>query len=346
MTATNGLDLNLVSAFVRVVEDGSFTTAAQKLGLPKSSVSRRVTALERALRVRLLQRSTRKLVLTEAGRLYFERARTSLGGLAEAGAAVTDLSREIAGPIRFTAGGGNTGLLANLLSEFLTRYPNVQIEVVLTARRVDVVAEGFDLALRGGPLVDSSLIARRLGRQELGLFASRAYLRKAGRPRRVADLVKHRLILFGEPPERGQLRLTGPNGEETVKVSGPLVVHDMPFAADVIATGLAIGLIPDIHLGWLTKGGLRFLRPELERVLPDHGVVGSELSLVSPPTAYEPTRVKLLRDFLTEKLRPMIHASRLTMETETKARRETEQEAEATARARRARRAHAAETRR
>src|SRR5215831_9920832 len=118
MAATNGLDLNLVSAFVRVVEDGSFTTAAHKLGLPKSSVSRRVTALERALRVQLLQRSTRKLVLTEAGRLYFERARSSLGGLAEAGAAVTELGGEIAGPIRFTAG-ANSALLANMLSEFL-----------------------------------------------------------------------------------------------------------------------------------------------------------------------------------------------------------------------------------
>src|SRR5262252_4308637 len=236
MAATNGLDLNLVSAFVRVVEDGSFTAAAQKLGLPKSSVSRRVTALERALRVRLLQRSTRKLVLTEAGRLYFDRARASLGGLADAGAAVTDLSSEIAGPIRLTAG-GNSGLLAKLVSEFVTRYPNVQIDVVLTPRRVDLVAEGFDLALRAGPLVDSALIARRLGRIEHGLFASQAYLRKHGRPRTLADLAKHRFVLFGPPDQRERLQLTGPEGEVTVKVSGPLVVHDMPFAADVISTG-------------------------------------------------------------------------------------------------------------
>lgn len=329
MTATNRLDLNLVTAFVRVVEDGSFTTAARKLGLPKSSVSRRVTALERALRARLLQRSTRKLVLTEAGRLYFERARSALGGLADAGAAVTDLSGEIAGPIRFTAGGDNTGLLAKMLSEFVTRYPKVQIDVVLTPRRVDLVAEGFDLALRAGPLVDSALIARRLGRQELGLFASHAYLRRAGRPRRVADLSKHRFVLFGAPHEREHLRLTGPDGEETVKISGPLVVHDMAFAADVLSTGLGIGLIPDLYLGWLAKGGLRLGRPELERVLPDHGVVGSELSLVSPPTAYEPTRVKVLRDFLTDKLRPMIQACTLAMEAEKKARHETEERAQA-----------------
>src|SRR5262252_5412165 len=121
------IDLNLVSTFVRVGEAASFTAAARALGLPTSSVSRKVSALESALDVRLIQRSTRKLVLTEAGRAYFERARASLGGLAEAGAAVTDLSGEIAGPIRFTAGGNSTGLLANLLAEFLTRYPKVQL---------------------------------------------------------------------------------------------------------------------------------------------------------------------------------------------------------------------------
>jgi DNA-binding transcriptional LysR family regulator len=328
MTATtNGLDLNLVSAFVRVVEDGSFTTAARQLGLPKSSVSRRVTALEGALRVRLLQRSTRKLVLTEAGRLYFERARAALGGLADAGAAVTDLSGEVAGPIRFTTGGDNTGFIANLLADFLARYPKVQIDVVLTPRRVDLVAEGFDLAMRAGPLVDSTLIARRLGRIEMGLFASRAYLRKAGRPRRVADLGKHRFVLFGEPHERGRLRLTGPNGEETVEVSGPLVVHEMSFAADAIATGVGIGLIPVTYYGWIVKGGLRKSGPRLERVLPDHGVVGAELSLVSPPTAYEPMRVALLRDFLTERMRPMIQACTLAVEADKKARHEAEERA-------------------
>src|SRR3954463_16034611 len=142
MTATEAPDLNQVSVFVRVMEAGSFPAAARGLGLPKSSVSRRVSALETALRVRLLQRSTRQLVLTEAGRLYFERARAALRGRAAASRAVTDLSHEIAGPIRFTAGGDNTGLIANLLAEFLARYPKVQIDVVLTPRRVRLVAEG------------------------------------------------------------------------------------------------------------------------------------------------------------------------------------------------------------
>jgi DNA-binding transcriptional LysR family regulator len=308
MTATQTLDLNQVSAFVRVTESGSFTAAARTLGLPVSSVSRRVSALEKSLRSRLLQRGTRKLVLTEAGRLYFERARASLAGLAEANAAVTDMSKEIAGPIRFTAGGDNTGLLAGLISEFLGRYPKVQLDVVLTPRRVDLVTEGFDLALRAGPLVDSSLVVRRVGRSDHGLFASRAYLRKAGKPQRVSDLARHRFVLFGAPHEREQLRLIGPQGDETVKIQGPLVVHEMSFAADAIAAGVGIGLVPEAYLGWAMTGGSRSPSRDLVRVLPDHRATGAELSLVSPPTAYEPARVALLRDFLAERLRPLMQA--------------------------------------
>jgi DNA-binding transcriptional LysR family regulator len=316
VTATDGFDLNQVSVFVRVMETGSFTAAARTLGLPKSSVSRRVSALERSLRVRLLQRGTRTLVLTEAGRLYFERARAALTGLADASAAVTDMSQEVAGPIRFTTGGDNTGMIASLISEFLARYPKVQLEVVLTARRVDLVAEGFDLALRAGPLVDSSLVVRRLGRSDHGLFASRAYLRKAGKPRRVGDLAGHRFVLFGEPHERGHLRLTGPQGEETVKVQGPLVLHEMSFAADAIAAGVGIGVVPEAYRGWAMKGRLRSVGRELVRVLPDHRLTGSDLSLVSPPTAYEPTRVALLRDFLAERLRPLMQACSAAVEEE------------------------------
>jgi DNA-binding transcriptional LysR family regulator len=320
VTATEGLDLNQVTAFVRVMESGSFTAAARTLGLPKSSVSRRVSALEKSLRVRLLQRGTRKLVLTEAGRLYFERARASLAGLADASAAATEMSQEIAGPIRFTAGGDNTGLIARLVSEFLGRYPKVQLDVVLTPRRVDLVTEGFDLALRAGPLIDSSLVVRRLGRSDQGLFASRAYLRKAGKPQQVSDLTRHRFVLFGEPHERGQLRLTGPRGEETVKVEGPLVVHEMSFTADAIAAGVGIGLVPEVYFGWAMTGQPRAIRRDLVRVLPDYRVTGAEVSLVSPPTAYEPARVGLLRDFLAERLRPLMQACSEAAEAQRKPR--------------------------
>jgi DNA-binding transcriptional LysR family regulator len=318
--ATGAIDLNQISTFVQVMETGSFTAAARALGLPKSSVSRRVSALERALRVRLLQRSTRKLILTEAGRLYFDRARAALGVLADAGAAVADKSREIAGPIRFTAGGDNTGFLAGLLAEFLELHPKVQIDVVLTPRRVDLVSERFDLALRAGPLVDSSLVVRRLGRSDLGLFASRGYLRKAGTPRRLSDLAQHRFILFGEPHDRQQLHLDGPDGRSLVKVDGPLVIHEVTFGTDAIAAGVGIGLVPEIYFPWMHKG-LRAPPVGLVRVLPDHAVAGPDVSLVSPPTTYEPARVGLFRDFLAARLQPLMRSCTLAIEEQKRARR-------------------------
>ena len=298
--------MNQVNAFVRVMNAGSFTAAARALRLPTSSVSRRVSALEKALRVRLVQRGTRKLVLTEAGRLYFEQARTALGRLADANAAVIDMSQEVAGPIRFTAGGDSTGLIATLIAEFVGRYPKVQIEVVLTPRRVDLVGEGFDLALRAGPLVDSSLIVRRLGRRDLALFASPSYLRRAGRPRSVGELSGHRFVLCGEPPQRHELRLTGPGGVESLKIDGPLVTHEFGFATDAIAAGIGIGLIPEAYFGFMAKRGLKPASRELVRLLPDHSIPGTDLSLVSPPTAYEPARVGLLRDFLAEQMQTLL----------------------------------------
>ena len=311
MTATEALDLNQVGVFVRVIETGSFTAAARTLGLPKSSVSRRVSALEESLRVRLLQRGSRKLVLTEAGRMYFERARAALAGLADANAAVTDMSREIAGPIRFTTGGDNTGMIANLVSEFLGRYPKVQLDVVLTPRRVDLVTEGFDLALRAGPLVDSSLVVRRLGRSDHGLFASRAYLRKAGTPRRVSDL--------RAPPLRAVWRATPAGAPSSDRPSGR---RDGEGPGAPRRTRDVICCRCDRRGGRHRSGarGLSRLGPgdegrvarsaarELVRVLADYRSTGSELNLVSPPTAYEPTRVALLRDFLAERLRPLMQA--------------------------------------
>jgi len=290
------------------VEARSFTAAARALGLPKSSISRRVSALEGALRTRLLQRSTRRLVLTEAGRVYFERARAALAGLTDAGAAVGDMSREIAGPIRFTSGSDNTGFIIRVIGDFLERYPRVQIDVVFTPRRVDLVAEGFDLALRAGPLVDSSLIVRRLGRTDMRLFASRDYLRKHGRPRRFADLGAHRFVRLGDPHQRSKLTMTGPAGDETAAIDGPLIVNDLGFVVDAAIAGIGIALIPDAYFGWAIKGKLRSNWRDLVRLLPKYAVIGAETNLVSPPIAYEPARVGLFRDFLTERLRPAIEA--------------------------------------
>jgi DNA-binding transcriptional LysR family regulator len=296
------MDLNLVATFVKVAEASGFTAAARALGLPTSSVSRKVSTLEATLKVRLIQRSTRKLILTEAGRAYFERARASLAGLADATSAVADMSRDVAGPIRLTAAPDSSGILAGFLAEFLARYPKVRLEVLLTPRRVDLVAEGVDLALRAGRrLDDSSLVVRRIGPADLGLYAAPAYLRRAGTPRTLAELSRHRFVLFGPPDTRRTLKLVGPRGEETVEIDGPITVDELSFGTDVAAAGVGIGLAAAIFAEGPPARARGGKRPPLVRVLPEYRFAGSELNLVSPPTAYEPTRVSLLRDFLAQR---------------------------------------------
>ncbi len=179
------MDLNRISVFVRVVEAGTFTAAAAALGVRKSSVSRSVAALEASLGIRLLQRTTRKLSLTDAGRAYYERARDALAGLEEAEQAILALGAAPRGLVRVTAPVDLASDLAPVVSAFLRAHPAVRVEMFLTARYVDLVKEGFDLAVRAGALTDSSLLARKVADTELGLFASPAYLDTAGRPRRL-----------------------------------------------------------------------------------------------------------------------------------------------------------------
>ena len=242
MTATNGLDLNLVSAFVRVVEDGSFTAAARQLGLPKSSVSRRVTALEKTLRVRLLQRSTRKLVLTEAGRLYFERARASLGGLADAGAAVDRSERRDrrADPLH------RRRRQHRLPGQPVRRVPDPLPEGA-DGRGADAAPgrpgrRGVRSGAAGGAAgrfdADRAAAgAHRAGAVRLARLPAQGGARRGGSPIWPSTDSSS----SARRTSASNLRLTGPDGEETVQIAGPLVVHDMGFAADAISTGLGIG---------------------------------------------------------------------------------------------------------
>jgi DNA-binding transcriptional LysR family regulator len=222
------------------------------------------------------------------------------------------MGHDVAGLVRFSAASDGTGWLTGIVAEFLRRYPKVQLDVILTPRRVDLLAEGVDIALRAGRLADSSLVARRLGSSDLGLFASRGYLRRAGTPKRVSDLAKHDFVLYGLAADRNTVRLNGPRGLETVKVQGPLSVNEMSFAGEAVARGVGIGLIPVL-----------FFRPgatprrHVVRVLPEYAVTGVDVNLVSPPTAYEPARVALFRDFLAEQLGPRVKACEAAQHEET-----------------------------
>jgi DNA-binding transcriptional LysR family regulator len=266
------MDLNRISVFVKVVEARSFTAAAKALGLPKSSVSRSVSQLEDALGVRLLQRTTRTLHLTDAGQAYYETVARALVGIEEANAAAADLDKTPRGTIRMTA--------------------PVDVGTAL-------LAEGFDLALRAGRLGDSSLVARRVGPSELALYASEPYLARRGAPKRVADLASHDCVVFRPTGERTRWVLNGPTGPEAVEVTGPVAADDFAFIVRAVEGGAGIGLLPSFLSAQCERG---VVRSKLRRILPEHAVRGSYMHIVHPGSRYMPQRVALFRDFLCAEL--------------------------------------------
>jgi DNA-binding transcriptional LysR family regulator len=300
---TTTVDLNAVAVFVRVVETGSFTRAAHELELPKSVVSRRVARLEQELGVRLLQRTTRKLTLTDAGARYHRQAAAALSALSEATQTVSSEQNVPRGLVRLTAPTDLLpGYFAEQIAEFCKRYPLVHVELDLTSRRVDLIAEGFDFALRAGVLQDSSLIARKITSSELIPVASPAYLEERGVPRRVSDLETHPFVLFSPNNQVSRLSLTGPKGVEHVELTGPVTVNSPSFARDLALAGLAMALVPSQACAEALAQG------RLLRVLPDHSLPGAALYLVYPAARHVPQRVILLREFLFERLRAVFAA--------------------------------------
>lgn len=295
------MDLNLVNAFVRVVEQQSFTGAARVLKLPKSSVSRRVTELEEELGVQLLHRTTRKLALTEAGRSYFEQAERALTELQAAAESAAGMDTEARGIVRVTAPVdiGVMGL-AEILAEFSREYPDIHVELSLSSRLVNLVDEGFDIAIRGGKTRDASLVSRRAGNANMGLYASPRYLRRRGTPKTLDELGQHDCVLFRAQHGKAVWKLDGPDGEvSSVQVRGPINVDEMLFMRQAVGVGLGIGLLPNIVVGACERAGA----PDpVERVLPEFSQTGAEVAVVTPSGHRRPRRVTLLRDFLLKRV--------------------------------------------
>jgi DNA-binding transcriptional LysR family regulator len=295
------MDLNLVSAFVQVVESQSFTGAAKVLGLPKSSVSRRITELEKALGIELLQRTTRKLSLTQAGRSYFEQAERALAGLAVAAETAAGLDSEPRGIVRVSAPFefGVLGL-AEVFAEFSAQYPDIHIELALGSHTAGLAEEGFDLGVRTGRVEDTSLVSKRLGTSQLALFGARSYLERRGVPRELGDLAEHDCVLFRGQDGGALWRLEGPNGViSSVQVRGHINADETLFVRQAVAAGLGIGLLPLLVAPSCAKqSGM----PALERVLPEYSLGGDSLHVVVPAGSKRPRRVTLLRDFLVARL--------------------------------------------
>jgi DNA-binding transcriptional LysR family regulator len=291
------MDLNEMLVFARVVQSGSFTAAAAELGMPKSTVSRKVTELEERLKSRLLQRTTRKLSLTDVGRTYYEYCARIVAEVEDAERAVSSLQATPRGLLRVTAP-VNAGYLAPIISDYLKRHAEVRLELFCTARSVDLVEERFDLAIRAGALAESTLIARSLGNVTWFLVATPAYLKKHGRPRSPEDLSKHPAIVFGNGPTVPELRLG--KGDRSVQVSRTprLLVTDMEILLEITTAGLGIALLP----AFLCLAALRAGR--LEQVLRDWRAPATPVHVVYPSSRYVSAKVKSFVDFLHGRMSP------------------------------------------
>lgn len=293
------MDLNHVAVFAEVVRAGSFTAAAVTLGLPKSSVSRTVARLEDELGVRLLHRTTRALGLTDAGRVYYERVQRALGALSEAASVASDDSLEPRGLVRMTAPSDMGAMeLVGMLARFRADHPEITVEIALSGRFVDLVEEGFDLAIRGGRLDDSTLVARRIGSTDFALFAAPSYVARRGTPNTLDELSQHDCVYYKGREARPAWRLTGPSGvEERVELRAVVMADELGFVRRAVENGMGIGLLP-VLVEMRCNEHARARANELVRVLPQFANVGGSLYIVTPPLEHVPLRVRLLRDFL------------------------------------------------
>lgn len=275
------LDANAAVVFVSVVKAGSFTRAASALVMPTSTVSDKVSQLERQLGVTLLNRTTRKLKLTEVGQEFFAQAEAGVGLLRIAAERAAQAQSTPRGTLRMTAPADIASLvLARAIAEYQQKFPEVRVETHLTNRYVDLVAEGFDLAVRGGHLKDSGLRARRLGTGTMILVASPEYVRRAKHPKSPADLSKHRCIRFlsgdrTEPDPAWRLRS---HGGRAVRVRPSFVTAADSFAMviDLARTGEGIALVPESVVRE------RLQRHELLRVLPSWATQEAPVHVVYP----------------------------------------------------------------
>jgi DNA-binding transcriptional LysR family regulator len=291
------MDLNEITVFTRVVQAGSFTAAAKVLGMPKSTVSRKISDLEERLNARLLQRTTRKLSLTDAGRTYFDYGVRIVNELEAAEDAVGSLQDTPRGLLRVTAGLNNTWL-GDIVADFMRRYPEVQLEILCTGRNVDLVEERFDLAIRAGALADSSLIARSLGGATWFLVATPGYFKKHRRPRAPDDLEEHHCLLFGAGSTTVPMRLDSGQRSAQVAVRAHLLVSDMDILYAAAVAGVGIALLPAFRC----MEALRTRR--LERVLPDWSPPPTPVHVVYPTARHLSAKVKVFVEYVHKRMTP------------------------------------------
>jgi DNA-binding transcriptional LysR family regulator len=281
--------------FAEVVATGGITAAAERLGLRKSTVSRRLAALEERLGTRLLERNTRRLRLTEVGRQYHAECARLVAEAREVNRALSESRDTPQGTLRIATLSLLGELLTPIIAEFLLRQPRMRVEVSLAQAHVDLIAEEYDLALRTGPLADSTLMARRLGHVRTGYYASPAYLSSHGTPRSPEELQGHECVLLAEPGTDEVWFFGEGKGARTVPVSGRLRVPSVRAGQAAARAGLGLVRLPASLVTEDVRAGL--LVPVLESETPP----GIPVFAVYPSSRQLPPKVRAFLSLLSER---------------------------------------------
>jgi DNA-binding transcriptional LysR family regulator len=291
--------LDAMNAFARVVAAGSYAEAARRLGLTRSAVSKAVTELEQLLGVRLLDRTTRKVTATEAGRAYYERVTGILADVESTESAVSRLHEEPKGLLRINAPMSfGTLYLGPAIAEFMVAYPELRIELLLNDRFIDPIEEGVDVTVRIGALPDSSLIARHLAPARRVLAASPAYLKTHGTPRTPEDLTQHRALTFGNMQAVQRWEMSRGGETFNVPVTSCLCSNNGDVLRAVALNGNGILLLPTFLVGPDIAAG------KLKIVLPDYEPAGLGIYALYAPNRYLAAKTRVFIDFLAQHFGP------------------------------------------
>jgi DNA-binding transcriptional LysR family regulator len=296
------MDLNDIVVFTKVVETHSFTGAAEQLGVPKSTVSRKLAQLEERLGVRLVQRNTRKLALTDIGEAYYARCARIIADIAAAEQIITDMQTTPRGRVRLTAPVDlSMRYLGTIIADFIASCPDVNVELEASDRVVDLIEEGFDVAVRFGSLPESTLIARKLCAIEQMLCASPAYLERRGAPATIEELDAHDRVLFVPNPRVQSWALVNPKQPDTAAEFGRparFASNNVSAVRDAALAGAGIALLTDFMVNADIASG------KLVPVLPEWRGRTVEAHAVYPARQNLPPRLSLFLDHLARTLNP------------------------------------------
>lgn len=291
-------NLSDIAVFVQVIENGSFTAAAEQLQLSKSVISKYVTRLEEQLGVRLLHRTTRRLSLTEAGQILYQRSQRGLEEIEAAEMEVSQLQQAPRGRLRLNCP-MSFGILhiASALGEFRAEYPDVSIDMNMEDRTIDLVEEGYDLAIRIGDLPDSSLVARRLAPCKHVLCASPSYLEQQGTPRTPDDLRNHQTLTYGYHDSPREWRLHAPDGRYVnVPVNSAMHMNNSLALREAVLAGAGIMLTPTFIVGPDIKAG------RLQQILPNYRMLELSIYAVYPERKHLSPKVRAFVEFILQRM--------------------------------------------